>query len=180
VTYAPARFSQARAPRYPPLGARIPETLRSDFLFRHIHPFDPPGKIMLQLIDPDTALRIDVFRACGQTMSRGAHVDRFVELVEPAVLETAWQDHQAGAPFDISPDQPRNPGIDSRSSHFVDHSRILEKHRGSVPALCAYRGFSPSRSERRLIVVGILLGEFCPLSSNAVPEPNDPFPTVRA
>ncbi len=54
----------------------IPETLPDDFLFRHIHPFDPPGKILLQMIDADAALRIDVFHACGQTMSRAVHTDQ--------------------------------------------------------------------------------------------------------
>lgn len=50
----------------------IPETLSQDFLFRHVHPFAPPGKIMLQLIDGDAALRIDVFRASIDTMNRVA------------------------------------------------------------------------------------------------------------
>ncbi len=55
--------------------ACIPGTLSQDFLFRHIHPFAPPGKTMLQVIDPDAALRIDVFRSCGETMSRTVAVD---------------------------------------------------------------------------------------------------------
>src|ERR1051326_3381878 len=46
----------------------IPESLADDFLFRHIHPADPPNKTMLQAIDPDSALRVDIFRACGGTM----------------------------------------------------------------------------------------------------------------
>src|SRR6202011_4953409 len=37
----------------------IPETLANDFLFRHIHPFDTPGKTMLQFVDSDSALRMD-------------------------------------------------------------------------------------------------------------------------
>src|SRR6266481_3400611 len=53
----------------------IPETLARDFLFRHIHPFDPPGKTMLQFVDPDSALRMDVFRACGGTMTRTVRLD---------------------------------------------------------------------------------------------------------
>lgn len=48
----------------------LPETLAQGFRFRHIHSLDPPGKTMLQFVDPDTAMRIDVFRACGATMSR--------------------------------------------------------------------------------------------------------------
>lgn len=48
----------------------IPESLAGDFLFRHVHPFDPSGKIILQFIDAGTGLRIDVFRACGDTLRR--------------------------------------------------------------------------------------------------------------
>src|SRR5216684_4489321 len=49
----------------------IPETLARDFLFRHVHPFDPPGKTMMQLVDADTLL----FRADGGIMSRAISVD---------------------------------------------------------------------------------------------------------
>jgi hypothetical protein len=48
----------------------VPETLARDFVFQHVHPFDPPGKTMVQFFDPDTATRIDVFRAYGAIMSR--------------------------------------------------------------------------------------------------------------
>jgi hypothetical protein len=48
----------------------IPVTLAEEFLFRHIHPLDPPGKTMLQFVDADSALRIDLFRAYGTIMSR--------------------------------------------------------------------------------------------------------------
>jgi hypothetical protein len=47
-----------------------PETLARDFLFRHAHPFDPPGKTILQLFDVETRLRIDLFRAYGRIMTR--------------------------------------------------------------------------------------------------------------
>jgi hypothetical protein len=48
----------------------IPQTLARDFLFRHVHPLDPPGKTILQLVDAETALRIDLFRAYGAIMTR--------------------------------------------------------------------------------------------------------------
>jgi len=48
----------------------IPESLAKDFLFRHVHPFDPPGKTMLQLVDASSAIRIDLFRANGAIMGR--------------------------------------------------------------------------------------------------------------
>src|SRR5947209_44384 len=48
----------------------IPRTLADDFLFRHVHPMDPPCKTILQFIEVDTAMRIDLFRAHGAIMSR--------------------------------------------------------------------------------------------------------------
>ena len=48
----------------------IPESLAGDFLFRHVHPFDPPGKTILQLADAGTALRIDLFLTHGAIMKR--------------------------------------------------------------------------------------------------------------
>src|SRR6267142_992282 len=53
----------------------IPETLARDFLFRHVHPLEPPGKTMMQLVDADTSLRVDVFRSDGGIMSRAISVD---------------------------------------------------------------------------------------------------------
>jgi hypothetical protein len=53
----------------------IPETLADDFLFRHVHPLDPPGKMMLQLVDAETALRIEVFRADEASLTRALAVD---------------------------------------------------------------------------------------------------------
>jgi hypothetical protein len=47
-----------------------PETLSRDFLVRHVHPLDPPGKMMLQLVAPNARLRIDLFRAYGAILSR--------------------------------------------------------------------------------------------------------------
>jgi hypothetical protein len=73
----------------------ILETLARDFLFRHVHPFDPPGKTIMQLVDADTSLRVDVFRADGGIM-RGFcwTYQRLAELVKSSNMETAWQDHR--------------------------------------------------------------------------------------
>jgi hypothetical protein len=117
----------------------LPESLAADFLFRHIHPFDPPGKTILQAVNVDDALRIDIFRAYGATVRRASGLNlssasirlisledlvarsarivldiaegvaverkyardflRLVRLLDPAVVETVWQDHR-------KPDQP--------------------------------------------------------------------------
>ena len=56
------------------LSASIPDTLAQDFLVRHIHPKAPQGKMLIQLVDPEEALRIDIFRAYGVTMARSQPV----------------------------------------------------------------------------------------------------------
>lgn len=48
----------------------IPETLGRAFLFRHVHPYDPPGKTLVQAVAEEMAVRVDVFRAYGQEMAR--------------------------------------------------------------------------------------------------------------
>jgi hypothetical protein len=50
----------------------IPASLAQDFIFRHVHPLDPPGKTLLQIVDVENAVRVDVFRAYGAEMSRSA------------------------------------------------------------------------------------------------------------
>jgi hypothetical protein len=52
----------------------IPDTMADDFLFLHVHPFDPPGKTMAQLVNASDALRIDVFRVNTTVMQRSTEV----------------------------------------------------------------------------------------------------------
>jgi len=59
---------------------RVPESLADDFMFRHIHPFDPPGKTILQAVDVEIAVRIDVFRAYGSILNRSS------DLILPTVI----------------------------------------------------------------------------------------------
>jgi hypothetical protein len=66
----------------------VPESLSRDFLCRHIHPFDPPGKTLAQFVDAETKIRIDVFRACGSTVRRA----KPVELSLGAVLVISLED----------------------------------------------------------------------------------------
>jgi hypothetical protein len=48
----------------------IPEAISTKMIFRHVHPNAPPNRTQLQRVDPETAVRVDVFRACGETMVR--------------------------------------------------------------------------------------------------------------
>ena len=53
----------------------IPVTLGNKLLVRHVHPHDPPGKNILQGVDPETQVRIDVFRAYGLEMDRASVIE---------------------------------------------------------------------------------------------------------
>ncbi len=55
----------------------IPRTLAADFLVRHVHPGGSAGSTLFQCVDPETAVRVDVFRACGDT-TRRAEVSEIV------------------------------------------------------------------------------------------------------
>ena len=72
----------------------IPQTLAQDFLIRHVHPLDPPGKMILQLVDTETAVRIDLFGAKGAIMTRTLFLEflsRSIQLisVEDMLARTA-------------------------------------------------------------------------------------------
>ena len=53
----------------------IPPSLADRFLIHHIHPDAPEGKMLLQLVDKESALRVDLFRAFGATLTRAGVVD---------------------------------------------------------------------------------------------------------
>jgi hypothetical protein len=97
----------------------IPETLSQDFLFCHIHPFTPPGKTLLQFIDRDAALRIDIFRACGETMQRAIHIDLTFGTMQIVSLEDLVT-RAAGLLFDLA------NGVPVPSKHARDYIRFVE------------------------------------------------------
>ncbi len=55
--------------------ASIPASLAGSFLQHHVHPDATDGKTLVQLIDEPRALRIDLFRAFGSTLSRASRLD---------------------------------------------------------------------------------------------------------
>jgi hypothetical protein len=72
--------------------ASIPESLAGSFLLNHVHPHAAEGKTLLQLIDRTRAVRVDLFRAFGKTLSRAATLDETsclnVLAVEDLVVRT--------------------------------------------------------------------------------------------
>jgi len=53
-----------------PEAEAVPASISAAFLIRHFHPGADVGKLAIQLIDPETQLRIDVFTAVGATWNR--------------------------------------------------------------------------------------------------------------
>lgn len=53
----------------------IPEPLAASFLLHHVHADACEGKTLLQLVDEARALRIDLFRTFGNTLSRVSTLD---------------------------------------------------------------------------------------------------------
>ena len=98
---------------------RIPETLARDFLFRHVHPFDPPGKTIMQLIDADTSLRVDVFRADGGIMDRAIWVDVPSGPLRVISVEDVLA-HEARLLLDLDANRP------VPAKHADDYLRLVE------------------------------------------------------
>jgi len=97
----------------------IPEGLADGFLFRHIHPFDPPNRMMLQFIDAESKLRIDVFRACGDTMSRTSNLDLPAGKIQLISLEDLTA-RTARLALDLA------GGVPTPSKHATDFLRLME------------------------------------------------------
>ena len=67
--------------------ASIPDSLADRFLVHHVHPFAPEGKTVLQLIDPERAVRVDVFRAFGATLLRSGPLGGATGSLDVVALE---------------------------------------------------------------------------------------------
>ena len=97
----------------------IPESLARDFLFRHVHPFDPPGKTMMQLVDADTSLRVDLFRADSRIMNRAISVDAPSGPLRVISVEDVIA-HEARLLLDLEARVP------VAAKHAHDYQRLLE------------------------------------------------------
>ena len=95
----------------------IPVTLANDFLFRHIHPLDPPGRTILQCIDSESTLRIDVFRAYGATMSRTSQIELPTNSIRLISLEDLMA-RAARLVLDLA------EGVPTPAKHARDYLRL--------------------------------------------------------
>jgi hypothetical protein len=69
--------------------ASLPKALARRFLANHVHPLAPAGKLLLQLVDAEHRLRVDVFRAYGNTLSRAGRIDAETGSLDVLAIEDA-------------------------------------------------------------------------------------------
>ena len=99
--------------------ADIPETLARHFLFRHVHPAEVPGRIMMQFVDVEAKLRIDVFRATGASMRRAGQMDLPTGRISVVALEDLIA-RTARLSLDIA------SGIPIPAKHAADFMRLSD------------------------------------------------------
>ncbi len=104
----------------------IPESLGDDLLVRHAHPDDPPGKMLLQGVDPETSVRVDVFRAYGNEMGRVEAVELGGFPLTVVCFEDLLTRH-ARLCWDLVEGKPLAP------KYARDFLRILEVVRDTAP-----------------------------------------------
>jgi hypothetical protein len=97
----------------------IPESLGKELLFRHVHPYDPPAKTILQAVDPETGVRIDVFRAYGSAAKRALRIAFAAETLRIISLEDLTA-HTARLCLDLGGNLPVAP------KYARDLLRLLE------------------------------------------------------
>ena len=98
---------------------RVPESLADDFMFRHIHPFDPPDKTLLQAVDTESALRIDVFRAYGAILNRSSDLIFPTGIIRLISLEDLIA-RLARLTLDLTGQ------IETPAKHALDFLRLME------------------------------------------------------
>jgi hypothetical protein len=97
----------------------IPKTLGQKLLLRHVHPNDPPGKNMLQGVDPETEVRMDVFRAYGLEMERTSAIETAALALKMVSLQDLVARH-ARLNWDLMEGKPVAP------KYARDFLRLIE------------------------------------------------------
>jgi hypothetical protein len=97
----------------------LPETLAQDFLFRRVHPLDPPNKTILQAIDVESGLRVDVFRSRSEIISRSVSVNLWSHTLRLISLEDLLA-RSAGLALDV-----RN-GVPTPRKYATDFLRSVK------------------------------------------------------
>jgi hypothetical protein len=98
---------------------KVPESLADDFMFRHIHPFDPPDKTLLQAVDAESAVRIDIFRAYDAILNRSSDLILPTGIVRLISLEDLIA-RLARLTLDLTAEK------ETPAKHALDFLRLME------------------------------------------------------
>jgi hypothetical protein len=98
---------------------KVPESLADDFMFRHIHPFDPPDKTLLQAVDAESAVRIDVFRTYTDILNRSSDLILPTGIVRLISLEDLIA-RLARLTLDLAGQ------VETPAKHALDFLRLME------------------------------------------------------
>jgi hypothetical protein len=120
----------------------IPPSLGGRFLVNHIHPHAPAGKMLVQFVDREHALRVDLFRAFGETLSRAVTLDSqagpldLVSLEDLVARTTAYVGRLRGG----RPVEAKHARAFARLQGLGDPQRLEDAwrdHRQDVPGCFA-------------------------------------------
>lgn len=98
----------------------VPNTLGTVFLFRHLHPFDPPNKVIAQFVSSELALRVDVFRTHPEVMNRA----RSVQTEFGAIHTLSLADLIARAARLALPLADRQPVLSKHARDFLRLAKV--------------------------------------------------------
>jgi hypothetical protein len=96
----------------------IPPLLGKTFLVRHAHPNRRQGKLLIQFVDAEDAVRFDIFSACGATLARS----RSAQIGSIAVKIVTIEDMASRIASEMM-DFVRGEAIPSKCA--ADYSRVV-------------------------------------------------------
>jgi len=100
----------------------VPNTLGTVFLARHLHPFDPPDKLIAQFVSHELALRVDVFRTHPAVMNRA----RPVQTEFGAIHTLSLVDLIARAARLTLPLAHRQPVLSKHARDFMRLAKVVD------------------------------------------------------
>lgn len=98
----------------------VPNTLGTEFLVRHVHPFDPPNKMIAQFVSREFSLRLDVFRTVPEVMNRA----NWVQTEFGAIHTLSFDDLIARAARLTLPLCQRQPVLSKHAHDFLRLAKV--------------------------------------------------------
>lgn len=141
----------------------VPNTLGTELLVRHVHPFDPPDRIIAQFVSSELVLRVDVFRTHAEVMDRADSVQTEFGAIRAVSLD----DLVARAARLTLPLIDRQPVLSKHARDFLRLANVANLE-GAERAWPQHRRHGDPESLRK---VATLLQEIIPYSADLLMSP---------